>query len=446
MPIMPAAFPLLRALLPALAGALLLALPGPALAQNAPPGRAAAGAVTPAAAAIAAIVNGEVVTRGDLDARARLFAVSTGVANVPEVLARLSGQMLSELIDERLKLHEMERRQVIVPDDEIAAAIQAIEQRNNMPHGALQSRLRAAGVPFSTMVDQIRVQIGWGRVVRQAMGASADVSPADIAQRKAALKAEVGRTEYLVGEIFVPVATPARADEARRFADTIIQQLRSGAPFQIVAAQFSQSQTALRGGDLGWVQGFELDPAVLRVVQEMPPGAISNPIPVPGGLSIVTLRGSRQIGKDTSTVLSVRQVFFRFASRLVAEQPTAEQRAVIERAHKLGADAHDCAAMEAAAKANGESSGGDPGPVRLEAVQLPALRQMMATLPIGKASQPLIADDGAAVMMVCSRETKTGELPDDKVLADRILAERFELTSRQMVRDLERRAVIERRL
>jgi peptidyl-prolyl cis-trans isomerase SurA len=444
MPIMPAAFPSLRALLPALAGALLLAQPLPGQAQNTAPGRAAAAATS--AAAIAAIVNGEVITKGDLEARARLFAISTGISGAPEVLARLSGQMLTELIDERLKLHEMERRQIVVSDGEIAAAVSSIEQRNNIPQGALRTRMKAAGVPFTTLIDQIRVQIGWGRVVRQAMGPLAQVSPADIAQRKAALQAQIGQTEYLVGEIFVPIAAPAQAEEARRFADTIIQQLRNGAPFQIVAAQFSQGQTALRGGDLGWVQNFELDPAVLRVVQEMPPGAISNPIPVPGGLSIVTLRATRQIGKNPATVLSVRQVFFRFPTPLVAEQPTAEQRAIIERARKLGSEVHDCAGMEAAARANGESNGGDPGPVRLESVQIPALHKMMATLPIGKASEPLIADDGAAVMMVCSRETKNADLPSDKELTDRILAERFELMSRQLVRDLERRAVIERRL
>ena len=442
---MPAAFPAFRAFLPALAGVLLLVQPGLARAQNAAPHASATHAGANDAAAIAAIVNGDVITRGDLDARARLFAISTGTAMTPDVLARLRGQVLSELIDERLKLREMERRQVVVSDDQIATAVKSIEARNNMPPGALRGRMAAAGVPFSTMVDQLRVQIGWAQVLRQAMGPQLHVSPADIAQRKAALKAQIGQTEYLVGEIFVPIDIPSRAGEARRFADTIIQQLRGGAPFQIVAAQFSQSQTALRGGDLGWVQGFELDPAVLRVVKEMPPGAISNPIPVPGGLAIVTLRASRQIGKGTSTELSVRQVFFKFPTRLVAQQPTAEQRAVIDRAQKLGASVHDCAGMAAAAKANGEANGGDPGPVRLESVQLPALRQMMATLPIGKASQPLIADDGAAVLMVCSRETRNADLPDDKALADRILAERFELMSRQMVRELERQAVIERR-
>jgi peptidyl-prolyl cis-trans isomerase SurA len=429
----------LRTALLLLAG--LLAPAGAALAQ---PAKAPA-AATADASVIVAVVNGEVITHGDVDNRRRLFALSTGMGTSPDVLARLTGQVTSQLIDERLKLREMQRRQVLVSDRDIAIALREVETRNGMPEGMLRKRLAADGVALRTMIDQVRVQLGWGRVLHDVMGPLSNVSDADIAQREAALKAQIGQTEYRVGEIFVAYANPTQTDEATRFADTIIQQLRAGAPFQVVAAQFSQSQTALLGGDLGWVQGFELDPAVLRVVDQMPEGAISNPIPVPGGLSIMTTRGKRQIGREPSTVMSIRQVFFKFPTKLVQDQPTEAQHQALEKAQRLAATAKDCAAMEDAAKAAGQENDGNPGEVRLETVQIPALRQLMGSQPVGKATQPLVADDGVAVLMICSRESRTQDLPGRKEIADRILSERVELTSRQMVRDLQRRAVIERR-
>ena len=36
-------------------------------------------------------------------------------------------------------------------------------------------------------------------------------------------------------------------------ADQIVDQLKSGAPFNTVASQFSQSPSAADGGDIGWV-------------------------------------------------------------------------------------------------------------------------------------------------------------------------------------------------
>src|ERR1017187_10071397 len=156
-----------------------------------------------------------------------------------------------------------------------------------MAPGTLRNRLSDVGIDVRTLIDQIRVQIGWSRVLHEVLGRQADVTDAEVKEQQDLLKADAGKPEFRVAEIFVPIADPSQADDASRFADTVIGQLRAGAPFPVMAAQFSQNQTALQGGDLGWVQANQVDPEVLRVLQEMPIGAVSNPIRVPGGLSIV---------------------------------------------------------------------------------------------------------------------------------------------------------------
>ncbi len=202
------------------------------------------------------------ISQGDVDARGRLFALSTGLPVTPEVLARLRPQVTRQLIDERLRLQEEQRRKIVVTDKEIADAVAGIEQRNGMPSGALRSKLGAEGVALRTLYDQTRVQIGWTRVLREELGPRAEISDADVAAQQAVLKAQTGQTEYRVGEIFLPIDDPSKAADTQRFADTVIGQLRAGAPFSVVAAQFSQSQTALQGGDLGWVHLNQLDPQV----------------------------------------------------------------------------------------------------------------------------------------------------------------------------------------
>ena len=333
---------ILRFLLTSFALCSLLAL--------APPAAAASGSD---GASIVAIVNGDVISREDVDNRRRLFALSTGLPLSQDVLDRLSPQITRQLIDERLRLQEAQRRRIVVPDADIAKAIEEVEARNSMAPGTLRKRLAVDGVAYRTLVDQIRVQIGWTRVLRQQLGTQAQVSDADIAEQERALKQQTGQPEFHVGEIFIPVDNPAQADDAQRFADTVIQQLHAGAPFPVVAAQFSQSQTALVGGDLGWVQPAQLDPAVLRVLSEMPPGAVSNPIRVPGGYDIVTLHNKREIGNDMATVLNLRQAFLPFTSRLDPANPTAQQTAALAQAEHLSATAPNCDTVEAAGKAAG---------------------------------------------------------------------------------------------
>ncbi len=317
-------------------------------------------------AAIVATVNGQAITLADVDNRRRLLAASVGLPLTPAILDRLTAPIVRELIDETLRQQEMIRRHIAVPEAAVRQAVATIEMRNGMPPGSLLPRLAALGIDPSTLLNQLRTQIGWGQVVRQALGSRAIVTAADIADREAALKAEAGQTEYNVGEIFLPAQGAKQQEQVKSVADLIIGQLRLGAPFPLIAVQFSQSQSALAGGNLGWVQASQLDPEVLRVIKEMPPGAISNPVKVPGGEVIVTLNATRVIGAPPGQV----------------------------------ATAQDTAAGSAPA-------GQGPAPAPTPAV--------------------------------------TGPAPDSRrAIEEQILAQRFELASQQLIRDLERRAVIDR--
>src|SRR5579862_9462663 len=121
-------------------------------------------------AGIVAVVNGDVISKADVDNRRRLFAISTGLPITQEVLDRLTPQVTQQLIDERLRLQEVKRRKVVISDKEIAAAIGEVEHQNNMPPGALRAKLAADGVELRTLIDEIRVQLGWGRVLHEQLG------------------------------------------------------------------------------------------------------------------------------------------------------------------------------------------------------------------------------------------------------------------------------------
>jgi peptidyl-prolyl cis-trans isomerase SurA len=397
------------------------------------------------ASRIVAVVNGDVISNGDVDNRTRLFALSTGLPMSPDVLDRLKPQITRQLVDERLRMQEVLRRKIIVPDKDIAQAIHDIEQRNGMPPGALRQKLAADGVSQRTLIDQIRTQLGWSQVLRQQLGDQSEVTEAQVAEQQRLEAQLVGKPEFRVGEIFIPVDDPANRADAQRFAETVIAELRKGAAFPVVAAQFSQTQSALQGGELGWVQPNELDSEVAQLVQQMPIGAISNPVPVPGGFSIVTLQGKREVGRDVATILRMRETFLPFASPLNPQEPTDQQRQTLEKARNISASVHSCDQMEQVAKANNSPRPVDPGEVQLNSINPPPFRQLLGSLPFDHASQPLVASDGIAVVIVCSREEKNLATLTNAEMHQRILSERVELASRQLQRDLRRQATIDMR-
>jgi len=398
-------------------------------------------------ATIAAVVNGDVITNDDVDARARFFALATGQQISPDVLQRLRPQILQQLINERLEIQEVERRGIVISDKQVAAAIGDIERNNNMAPGQLRVKLQSLGVDPDTLIAQVRTQLGWTQVLRQVVAQLGRPTDADINRQLSLMKQAGGQPQYNVGEIFIPVNSPAAEAGAEKFADTVITELRSGGSFPIIAAQFSQGETALQGGALGWVGADQLDPAVAQLVDQMPVGAISNPVPVAGGLVIVQLRGRQQAGASQSdpgdTILSVRQVFLPFSSPLNQQAPTEQQRQTMVKLHAIQTSVHSCSDMEAANRAVGAIKPADPGPVNLAQVTPPQFQALLVRLPVGQPSPPLLAENGVTLVMICSRNTEAAGLPSRDQIAEELFNSRVGLAAQQTLDELHRQGNIQ---
>jgi peptidyl-prolyl cis-trans isomerase SurA len=361
------------------------------------------------------------------------------------VIDRLKGQTLRQLIDERLRVQEAQRRKIIIGDSQIAEAIREIEARNNMQPGALRQKLRGDGISSHTLIDQIRAQLAWSQILHETAAEKLVITDAEVAEQQKLMEARTGQPEYRLGEIFIAIDDPANTADAQRFAETVINELRAGAMFGIVAAQFSQNESALDGGALGWVQPDRLDPEVARVVTQMPIGAVSNPIRVPGGISIVTLLAKREIGRDMATIASVRQAFFAFSQPLTdPADPTEQQRQMLEKAKGVSMSVKSCAEMDQYAKTNNPAGhAADPGEIRIENVNPPAFRDLLSSIPLGKPTEPLVSRDGIAVMVVCSRDLRNMAETTPQDIQRRLANERVEMMSRQMMRALHRQSDID---
>jgi len=396
-------------------------------------------------AGIVAIVNGDVITAFDLESRRRLFAVTAGLPLTPAVLDRVTPQVKRLLIDEKLRQQEAIRRRVGATDQEVAEAIARLEAQNELAPGSLRATLARQGIDIRALFSQIRAQIAWGKLVRQQLGRQGEITEEDVRERLREIEAATGQPEFLVAEIFIAIDDPSQEAEAQRTATSLIEQLRAGAPFPSVAAQFSQAQSAEQGGDLGWVRLGQLEQEVEAIITQMPPGAVSNPIRTAGGLTVVTLRGRREVGRDMATLLTIRQVFLPFDQPLNPQAPTQQQVSQLQVATRIIETVRSCSQMEEAARQARSSRPADPGTeIRLDTQQGP-LRDILDAMRPGEPTRPLISPDGIAVLILCGRRVQNLAQLTPEVAAGAIARERADLLSRQMMRDLRRRADIDLR-
>ena len=405
-------------------------------------------AVCPAASAqeavrIAAVVNDEVISLYDLSARLTLAIASSRFADSPEARRRLAPQVLRSLIDEKVKLQEAKRLKIQVTRAEIDGALSQIETQNKLPPGGLDDFLAAQGVVRAVLIDQIEAGIAWSKVINSTLRARVAIGEDEVDEVLARMKANEGKPEQRIAEIFLPVDNPDREDDVRLTAERIVQRIKAGADYAALARGFSQSASAAVGGDLGWTRlgqlGGNLDAAVAR----LRPGEVSPPIRTPAGYHILLLKARRAAPRlgEAEITLTLQQLVFDLPPNAAPEVVAGR----LELARSKGGSASNCADMESLGKALNSPLSGSLGTLKLG--QLPEeFRSVLRDLPVGKASPPLRRGDAIVVLMVCSRDAPRSELDERARIRSILLQRRLDAAARRHLRDLRRAAFVDVRI
>lgn len=249
---------------------------------------------------IAAVVNDEAISVSDLNNRLRLIMASSGLPNTEDVRAKLTPQVLSSLIDEKLMQQEAQKLKLAVDKTDVDNGFATLAQQNNKTPAAFKAMLRSAGIDLSTLEDQIRAQVAWGKVIKAKLRPKVIVSDRDVDAVLERLKRASGSTEYLVAEIFLPFSDSNEESKARQLANHLVSELRAGkTSFFKLAQQFSKSAGASNGGDMGWLPESQIDPDILKTLEKTAKEQVTNPVHTPEGFHILLLRDKRSMSGET---------------------------------------------------------------------------------------------------------------------------------------------------
>lgn len=405
------------------------------------------GLAPPAAAqdvmGIAAVVNDRAISVFDLEMRVDVAIYNASLARTDEMRRRVAGAVLRNLIDEALRLDEARSKGIRVTERDMEEAVVQVEDGNGVPRGRLEAFLAERGIAYDAVLDQLRSQIAWGKYVNLRLRPTIGVSEEEIDEELERLEAMRGKPEFLVSEISLYDDPAAPPGEARATADSIVAQLRRGADFAAVAAQFGQGALAREGGDLGWIQEGRGRPEIERVLAGLEIGAVSDPIRSVDGWHIVHLRDRRAVLSDpvAPVELFLSQILLPTTPEDVSED--AARRLAL--AEEIGAGASGCDALRELGDSLEESLSGDLGWVNLNDLPNP-FRDAVAELDVGAPTPPLVTDNGVHVVMVCERKTGDAEIGVRDSVYNRIARSRLAIVERRLLRDLRRRAFVDVRV
>ncbi len=384
-----------------------------------------------------AVVNDEVISMLDLFMRTRLVALSSGIKLTPESQSRLQQQVLRRLIDERLQLQEAERLSIVVSDKEVDEALDGIARRNKMSSEQFDAMLKRSQILPSALQEQVKAELAWRNVVRVRLVPTIVIADEEVDDVVTRLVAGQGGSQINLSEIYLEVDSVQADDEVRRAAIGLLEELRDGGDFAALATQFSQSATAAKDGNIGWIEESQVPEELAAAVRGMRPGEVNGPVRGLTGYYILYLKDRKAISGGEETV-RLTQIFL----ELPPDGQDSERALRLAEAEALRGQIDSCEAAAEVAEAAGAPGSGDLGIMKVKDLS-PQLQSVVQSLPLDQPSEPMTIAGSLAILVVCERQ---GGAIDRERIQQNLMAQRIEILARRYLRDLRRQANVDLRL
>lgn len=245
---------------------------------------------------IAAVVNDGIVLQSELDDQVAVITQRLQQQRTelpPQNVLRQ--QILERLVLQEIQLQRADRLGLKISDQLLNDALRDLAGRNDRTLDELPDALAAQGINYAAFRDSMRKEMTIQALRQRDVLGRIIVTPRELDQAVARLSSSQNQ-EYNVSHILLSLpqaAEPGQIDEVTAQAQEIYRRARQGEDFAQLAVTYSNAQTALEGGQLGWRQGTQLPGFISEVVARLQPGEISEPVRTPSGYHIIRLNERR---------------------------------------------------------------------------------------------------------------------------------------------------------
>ena len=428
----------------------LMAASCAALAQNpTPPTAAAVARAVRNGDYIAAVVNQELVTAGEVERRIERAQAEAGRAGVrlPSE-SDLRRQALDALIDERAMITSARESGMKVDEAEIDRAVQNIAQQNQITLDVLRQRLRSEGIDYgrfrANLRDQIMIERLREREVYNRIRISDDDVDKFIEERRQAASADADTN---IAQILVTVADgadPALLAARKAVADAALARVLGGEAFAKVAGEISEDANRAKGGEIGLRPASRLPDLFVEATKALKPGEVAPTLLRSGaGFHVLKLVERKDGGVGRVTQTRARHVLLRTSPQLNAETASrrlSEYKRQIETGSKTFEEIARQFSEDGSAASGGDLGWAAPG------VMVPEFEAAMNELAINGLSAPVVSRFGVHLIQVLERREVALEVKALREQARNVLREqRFDQAYLDWTKELRSRAYVELR-
>ena len=217
-------------------------------------------------------VENEIITNYEVKNKILTSLVLAGNEISQENINKLKKQALESLIENKLKIIELEKFKIKKDSNQINLYLNSISGNDIL---ALENKFKINNLDYNLFLEEIEIQTKWQNFIYLFYKGKIEIDENSINNDiEKIVKDKKNFQEYKISEIEINIEENSNIDQ-------IVLDLKNKIKdegFETAALKYSMSSSSSNKGNLGWISSKSLSKEIFEVLKTMEIGQISNPI------------------------------------------------------------------------------------------------------------------------------------------------------------------------
>jgi peptidyl-prolyl cis-trans isomerase SurA len=359
---------------------------------------------------IAAVVNGDIITREELTNRMVEVVQRSQAQHLPVPDADdLQHQVLEQMIMEKAQLQLAKEYGITVNDAILNKTVENIAAGNNLSLPEFRRQLGLANIPYEGYLKELTREITLDQLHQREIDNKVTVPEAEIDNYLATQELNAkNAVEVKMAVITIRApenATPEQFAATQQRAEEAMSRLRAGDSFADVSAKYSDAAEAASSGELGWRDQAAVPQLFTDAVANLQPDQITPILRSPIGFHIIKFEDRRSKADEASGPVKsthVRHILLKITANLNDGDAKNRLVALRQRLENKTDTFEDLAKLYS--NDGSADKGGDLGWV-FPGDTVPEFERAMDALKPGEISEPVHSQFGWHLIQVLERKS-----------------------------------------
>ena len=239
-------------------------------------------------------VGSKAITKSDILNEVKILLILNDKSYSDEIRDQLRHTAIQSIIKRSIKKIEIEKNDFLnFKKEDYNHEIETLAKRINIDVETLKNICASNGLDFLLIENQIKTELLWNSLIFYLYKDRLTVNVDEIDEQLKSIQKKKEVEEYLISEIIINLVE-------KNEMDSTIKELKkkiTNEGFEKVAMNSSISGTAIKGGDLGWINENSISKKFRIKIMGTPVGELSEPILLPEGILIFKVRDKRKTKK-----------------------------------------------------------------------------------------------------------------------------------------------------